>query len=132
MARSKSDMANSGIRIFLQKVGAFYDKARRFEEFRPTKSQKRELLEFFNGRCCYCYRSIELQNLSQDHLIPMNKEHLGLHAWGNVVPCCTQCNNDKHQKPWRDFLRSTGDGSQYEQRANLIEEFVRYKNYDQI
>jgi len=73
MARSKSDIANSAIRIFLQKVGVFYDDARGFNKFVPNKKQKIELLKCFNQQCCYCGAEISEKSLSQDHLIPMNK-----------------------------------------------------------
>jgi hypothetical protein len=43
MARSKSDIANSAIRIFFQDVGRFYDTTRGFEPFVPKKAQKEEL-----------------------------------------------------------------------------------------
>jgi len=46
VARSKSDIANSTIRIFLQKVGGFYDEARGYEKYVPTRKQKQELLIF--------------------------------------------------------------------------------------
>jgi hypothetical protein len=45
MARSKSDISNSAIRIFLQDVGRFYDEARGFEPFGPKVAQKDELLQ---------------------------------------------------------------------------------------
>lgn len=80
MARSKSDISNSAIRIFLQDVGKFYDQARGFEPFGPKVAQKDELLDFFNGQCCFCGTPIDKKYLSQDHLIPMNKSSLGLHA----------------------------------------------------
>ena len=54
MARSKSDISNSAIRVFLQGVGTFYDRERGFESFRPTVKQKDQLLEYFRGRCCFC------------------------------------------------------------------------------
>ena len=95
MARSKSDISNSAIRIFLQDVGKYYDTERGLVPFGPKKAQKVELLNYFNYECCFCGVSIDLKSLSQDHLIPMNKEQLGLHAWGNVVPCCKGCNNTK-------------------------------------
>lgn len=69
MARSKSDISNSAIRIFLQDVGKFYDEARGFEPFGPKVAQKDELLEFFNYQCCFCGASIDRKSLSQDHLI---------------------------------------------------------------
>lgn len=129
MPRSKSDIANSAIRIFLQNVGKFYDEERGFEPFGPKVNQKDELLSFFNNECCYCGVPIDRKSLSQDHLIPMNKSHLGLHAWGNVVPCCKDCNNEKQQKPWREFIdRKAGDLAQ--KRKEKIETFVSSKNYD--
>lgn len=129
MARSKSDISNSAIRIFLQEVGKFYDEARGFEPFGPKVAQKDELLDFFNHQCCFCGTRIDRKSLSQDHLIPMNKSSLGLHAWGNVVPCCSPCNNEKQQKPWKEFILLKA-GNESPSRAKLINEFVSSKNYD--
>jgi len=129
MARSKSDISNSAIRIFLQDVGKYYDKARGFESFGPKVAQKDELLEFFNHQCCFCGSEISRKSLSQDHLIPMNKSTLGLHAWGNVVPCCQSCNNEKQQKPWQQFL-SVKAGRDALSREQKINDFVSSKNYD--
>ena len=129
MARSKSDISNSAIRIFLQDVGKFYDEARGFESFRPKVAQKDELLEYFNYECCFCGDTIDRKSLSQDHLIPMNKSALGLHAWGNVVPCCSSCNNEKQQKPWQQFIRFKA-GINAEERIKRIQDFVTSKNYD--
>lgn len=130
MARSKSDIANSAIRIFLQDVGRYYDEARGLEPFRPLKAQKQELLDTFDDACCFCGAEINARTLSQDHLIPMNKEHLGLHAWGNVVPCCVACNNLKQQRPWEVFLQQVADKETAEARAAKIRSFVASKGYD--
>jgi len=129
MARSKSDISNSAIRIFLQDVGRFYDEARGFEPFGPKVAQKDELLFSFNYECCFCGVSIDRKSLSQDHLIPMNKSSLGLHAWGNIVPCCKDCNNEKQQKPWKEFMVSKA-GEYANARIKIIEDFVESKNYD--
>ncbi len=130
MARSKSDISNSAIRIFLQMVGRFYDEARGYGTFVPNKRQKEELLEFFDHQCCYCGRLITVDTLSQDHLIPMNKDHLGLHAWGNVVPCCKDCNNAKQHASWSDFLAKQAKGNTYSDRRNKILSFVQDRRYD--
>ncbi len=130
MARSKSDIANSAIRIFLQDVGKFYDQARGFEPFGPKKAQKEELLKFFDSKCCFCGEGIMISSLSQDHLIPMNKANLGLHAWGNVVPCCSPCNNKKQQRPWKEFLAEIALGEDRCSRMKRIDEFVEAKRYD--
>ncbi|HEV8515920.1 MAG TPA: HNH endonuclease [Cyclobacteriaceae bacterium] len=130
MAKTKSDISNSAIRIFLQKVGEFYDKTRGFEKFTPTKKQAMELLVYFNNKCCYCGEEITLKDYSQDHIIPMNKEHLGLHAWGNVIPCCRRCNNAKQQKNWEPFLKQKSDEKEFNQRKSLITLFIKEKKYD--
>jgi len=130
MARSRSDIANSAIRIFLQDVGRFYDTERGFEPFGPKKGQKEELLEFFEHRCCYCGIEISVATISQDHLVPMNKEHLGLHAWGNVVPCCGSCNNSKNKRPWREFLADVSTAEDCNERQQRIEEFIESRNYN--
>ena len=62
MARSKSDISNSAIRIFLQDVGKFYDEARGFDPFGPKVSQKDELLDFFKHECCFCGAEINRKN----------------------------------------------------------------------
>lgn len=129
MARSKSDIANSAIRIFLQEVGKFYDEARGYTPFGPRVAQRDELLEFFHHKCCFCGKIIDRKSLSQDHLIPMNKENLGLHAWGNVVPCCSSCNNEKQQRNWRQFALAK-DPQNAHRRISLIESFVAHKKYD--
>ena len=131
MARSKSDISNSAIRIFLQEVGKFYDEARGFEIYVPKKKQKQELLEYFDYKCCFCNKEIDIITLSQDHLVPMNKTSLGLHSWGNVVPCCQACNNEKQQKPWIDFLRSKCSTSTIlKRKEKKIKAFVKIMNYD--
>ena len=129
MARSKSDISNSAIRIFLQDVGKYYDEARNLEPFVPKVGQKDELLDYFNSQCCYCAEPITRTTLSQDHLIPMNKSSLGLHAWGNVVPCCAGCNNEKQQRPWQEFTQCKAKENA-PARIAKIQEFVKFKNYD--
>lgn len=130
MARSKSDIANSAIRIFLQKVGVFYDQERGYEKFVPNKKQKEELLGYFHHECCFCGAEITTKSLSQDHLIPMNKASLGLHAWGNVVPCCQACNNEKQQKPWQEYIMLKANGSILSKRIERINTFVKKYNYE--
>ena len=129
MARSKSDISNSAIRIFLQEVGKFYDETRGFEPFTPRKSQKDELLKAFDYKCCFCHEPLNVGTLSQDHLVPMNKTSLGLHAWGNVVPCCRDCNSEKQQRPWKEFTLKKADVDG-EERVAKIESYVESMYYD--
>ena len=60
----------------------------------------------------------------------MNKAFLGLHAWGNVVPCCQPCNNEKQQRPWQEFLAEKASAEHAAIRAARILKFVEDKQYD--
>ena len=130
MGRTKSDVANSALRIFLQDIGKFYDLARGYEPYVPKKVQKTTLLKEFNYRCCYCDTEINERELSQDHLIPMNKASMGLHAWGNVVPACKECNNEKQQRNWDEFLRIKVKGELYQKKKQKIDNFVQKWKYN--
>jgi len=111
-------------------VGKFYDEARGYSKFVPNIRQKEELLEAFDHQCCYCGRLVTVGTLSQDHLIPMNKDSLGLHAWGNVVPCCRDCNNTKQHASWSEFLKTQARGKTLKGRRNKIRSFVKNRRYD--
>lgn len=132
MARSKADISNTAIRMFLQDVGKFYDELRELTPYRGTSSQKQEILSFFDGLCCYCGVGIGLQTMNQDHLIPMNRVSLGLHAWGNVVPSCAGCNSKKQHKSWESYLAECcSEELKYEaeRKANIIR-FMEHYQYE--
>lgn len=93
--KSMSDVPNRVIRLFLQEAGRQYDENRELPRFKMNQ----ELLDRFGGRCAY--RGLE-GPLESEHLVPMNREAAGLHAWGNIVPSCKPCNKAKSGKPWRD------------------------------
>lgn len=128
-SKGKSDISNFAIRAFLQKVGEAYDTARKFEPFKPTTRQWKEVLSFFGNKCCYCNARLMPNDTTKDHLIPLNKESLGLHAWGNVVPCCGNCNRQKHSQNWNSFLKMRS-GTTYTQRKKVIQAFQRKYRYD--
>jgi hypothetical protein len=60
----------------------------------------------------------------------MNRKDLGLHAWGNVVPCCKDCNNGKQQKGWLDFLSVKSKGLIRNERKSKIIRFRKDKRYN--
>lgn len=128
MPRSQSDLSNTAIRIFLQNVGSFYDAERGFEPFKPNARQKQEVYAFFNSCCAYCGVPLDPDLSTLDHLIPLNRTALGLHAWGNVVACCRHCNKDKHHKNWMDFLTIKA-GPKARSRRNRILAFVAHYRY---
>jgi hypothetical protein len=87
MPRAKSDIANMAIRIFLQDMGRAYDEERDLTPYNG-KAHFPTVRAFFEERCCYCGIGFDQTAAHQDHLIPVNKTDLGLHAWGDIVPAC--------------------------------------------
>lgn len=124
MARGRADIANTALRIFLQEMGAEYDSERDLTPYRGTKDFTK-IKEFFGGNCCYCNAA---PATAQDHLIPMNKSSLGLHAWGNVVPACGPCNAAKQGRDWKDFMIQQA-GSQASERYSRMQEFLAEYGY---
>jgi HNH endonuclease len=125
MARAQSDIANTALRIFLQEMGAAYDEKRGLARYENKHFPG--VREFFGERCCYCGDELIPSRTAQDHLIPMNKTSLGLHAWGNVVPACQDCNHQKQGKPWHEFLVRRA-GVNATERYERVREFVaKYK-----
>lgn len=98
--------------------------------FVANTAQKDEILAFFENECCYCGTKISRKSLSLDHIVPMNKACLGLHAWGNVVPCCRDCNNEKQQNDWKKFLTLKAGKNMSKSRQARIKEFVSSTKYD--
>lgn len=74
----------------------------------------------FSNKCAYCGAQSELQI---EHAVPINKEKLGEHRLGNLVPSCNQCNGNKRDKHFREFLN--GDPS----AISAIEDYMNSRNY---
>lgn len=126
MPRGRPDIANTALRIFLQEMGAAYDEERGRTAYRGGRHFE-EVKDFFGGRCCYC--GIELGPTApavQDHLIPMNKADLGLHAWGNIVPACQACNAKKQRSDWRDFIIERAGANAGERHARMKSFLEKY------
>jgi hypothetical protein len=125
VARAQADIANTALRIFLQQMGVAYDEERGLKPY-DTKVFI-EVRAFFVEQCCYCGTMLLPSRIAQDHLIPMNKTSLGLHAWGNVVPACQDCNAQKQGREWHAFLVRRA-GLDAAARYERISQFVaKYK-----
>ena len=85
-----------------------------------TKEDWEETKAYFMHECVYCG---EAKTLQIDHAIPINKQCLGEHRLGNIVPSCKECNSAKSSKDFREFL-----GEDIE-RAQFIEDYMKSKNY---
>jgi len=56
----------------------------------------------FSNKCAYCGAEDQLHI---EHAVPINKEKLGEHRLGNLVPSCKQCNSNKGDKNYSEFLK---------------------------
>ena len=127
MARGRADIANTALRIFLQEMGEAYDEQRGLTPYDGSKDFP-EVRSFFDDKCCYCGGDLVTGRVAQDHLIPMNKTALGLHAWGNVVPACQDCNAKKQGTEWHAYL-VTRAGSNASERYQRVQDFIKHHKY---
>jgi 5-methylcytosine-specific restriction endonuclease McrA len=79
-----------------------------------------ETKKYFNDKCVYCGSTDELE---KDHAIPINKEKLGEHKIGNIIPSCKKCNSEKANKDYREFLGGNIEA------IKKIETYMESKNY---
>ncbi len=129
MAKGKPDLSNTAIRIFLHRVGTAYDAAREFQPFKTSGPEWEKARQYFDNGCAYCGVKLDADAVVQDHLIPINKESLGLHAWGNVVPSCAKCNKVKHHREWTAFLEEVCDAKDYLPIMKRIKGFMQKYRY---
>ena len=74
----------------------------------PTKEQWLETVEEFGSCCIYC--EVEFSETVMpvvEHVVPINKTHLGENVIGNIVPACSECNSDKGGKELTLWLEKT-------------------------
>lgn len=76
--------------------------------------------DYFLHKCAYCGTETELLI---EHAIPINKEKLGEHRLGNLVPSCKLCNSNKGGKDFREFLEVNTVA------ISKIEEYMDSRNY---
>lgn len=76
--------------------------------------------EHFGNRCAYCGEEGELLI---EHAIPINRDSLGEHRLGNIVPSCKKCNAAKGGLDFRDFLGAD------EAAIARIEQYMESRDY---
>jgi 5-methylcytosine-specific restriction endonuclease McrA len=57
--------------------------------------------EHGTGHCCYCNRLISIEDISLDHINPLNRGGLG--TVQNLAPCCQTCNREKGELTADEF-----------------------------
>lgn len=60
-----------------------------------------EVVADFGNLCTYCGAGGEMV---MDHVVPINRQALGEHRLGNLVPACRSCNAKKSEQDFREFL----------------------------
>ena len=115
--KTMSDVPNKTVRLFLQEAGKQYDANR---GYRPFKKDA-EILDRFRNRCAYCGE--EAIRLVDEHVLGINRQWAGLHAWGNIVPSCSPCNVSKANKEWRTTTTLN------DKRREAIEDYIRDYRY---
>lgn len=75
---------------------------------------------YFSNKCAYCN---EETDLLIEHAIPINKERLGEHRLGNIIPSCSKCNSLKANKDYKEYLLENTEA------IKKIEEYMESRNY---
>ena len=118
------DAANAFVRVLLWDAGA-----KLANKNQPPKSggldeaDWNRTIAWFDGRCAYTDEVLVDDQTERDHAIPMNREHCGLHLFGNVLPATREANRRKAGKHYRDFLIEDPA------RLERIESFIRESEY---
>ena len=74
----------------------------------PTKAQWQETVEVFGSRCAYCEVEFSEEMAPVvEHVVPINKTHLGETVIGNFVPARSACNSEKLGKELTLWLAAT-------------------------
>lgn len=64
---------------------------------------KEFLLANKNAKCIYCECKLTPENATTDHIIPISKG--GNNAQVNLMICCFDCNNQRGDLDFKDYLR---------------------------
>jgi hypothetical protein len=89
-----------------------------YESF--SEKDWKETKEYFDNKCVYCGSD---KNIVCDHAVPINREKLGEHRLGNLVPACDECNKQKGGKDYIEFCNND------ERKISRIKEYMESRNY---
>ena len=112
------DAANAFVRMLLSEVGRLAGGIDE-EQWAFTR-------EYFEGRCAYTGRPLAEAEAVREHAVPINREHCGVHAFGNVLPACRAANEEKGRRHYREYMAEVAGGAE---RLSRIERFVEESGY---
>ena len=110
------DAANAFIRVLLSDAGELAGGL--------SDDEWDETLQYFDNRCAYTDEPITKDSAEEEHAIPINREHCGLHLYGNVLPATKAANRAKGGQHYRDFVDDA-------ERLRKIEDFMNEAGYHQ-
>ena len=113
-----SDAANAFVRMVLSEVGEIVGGL--------TEEQWAFTREYFSGRCAYTGCPLSDGDAVQEHAVPINRRHCGVHAFGNVLPASKAANDQKSGRHYRDYMVET---LRDKERLERIERFVAESGY---
>ena len=108
------DAANLFVRVLLSHAGELAGGL--------TDEQWDSTLDFFDCRCAYSGEQLTKDSAEQEHAIPINRRHCGLHLYGNVVPATKKENQKKRDLHYRDYIDDPA-------RLQKIEDFMEASGY---
>lgn len=117
MGYEYGDAQNSAVRVFLNQF------SKRFDTYFDTK-WRRKTKEYFDNLCPYTGEQLDDEHL--DHIIPFNKEHCGLHIYGNLLVVSSKANKLKHNRLIEEFLKSEPE------RLIKIQKFMQESGFNEI
>ncbi|MBB5225423.1 hypothetical protein DYE50_03815 [Treponema ruminis] len=100
-----------------------------------SKEELKRTLEYFDYKCPYTGEdiSVEYENGKWvlDHLIPHNRESVGLNLYGNIIVTTRTTNSAKAAKSFEDFIRfeTKGTDEEKEKRIQKIRNFQKESGY---
>lgn len=79
-----------------------------------TKQTRQTVYDKYNGRCAYCGKEIEINDMQVDHIIPQRpwKGEYGTDDLENLNPACRRCNHYKRANSldtFREMLMTIQD-----------------------
>lgn len=131
MARrtNPGDVANLFIRCLLSDAGL------QLGSF--NKKDWENTLRYFDYKCAYTGEPLTENTAVMDHLIPHNKTSVGLHLYGNIIPCTAQANATKRHLTLEEFFNSNQpvlshlSPDEKTSKLNKIRSFVGESKYEE-
>lgn len=69
-----------------------------------TTEERTYIYNLFNGHCAYCGCELSYEDMTVDHVKPLNRRN-GTDTIDNMFPACFKCNHDKHNFTLEKYRR---------------------------